>query len=107
MIEINKTHYGLQTHQSKRENTPKQNPKLYLTGKLIKKKIRKLTGNRVWERPVSDGGKKKSQSGPNFWAFLYSQRQQLKMQKIADHKLKLNSQTEKHRRINPKIFKCT
>ena len=42
MIEINKTHYGLQTHQSKRENTPKQNPKLYLTGKLIKKKLENL-----------------------------------------------------------------
>ena len=26
----------LQTHQSKRENTPKQNHKSYLTGKLIK-----------------------------------------------------------------------
>ena len=26
----------LQTHQSKRENTPKQNPKSYLTGELIK-----------------------------------------------------------------------
>ena len=26
----------LQTHQSKIENTPKQNPKSYLTGKLIK-----------------------------------------------------------------------
>ena len=26
----------LQTYQSKRENTPKQNPKSYLIGKLIK-----------------------------------------------------------------------
>ena len=42
---------------------------------------------------------------PNFWTFLYRQWQQLKIQKIVDHKL--NTQTEKHRRINPKNFKYT
>ena len=42
---------------------------------------------------------------PNFWTFLYKQWQQLKIQKIVDHKL--NTQTEKHRRINPKNFKYT
>ena len=42
---------------------------------------------------------------PNFWAFLYSQQQQLKIQKIVDHKL--NTQKGKHRRINPKNFKYT